>query len=43
MGEHQNPVRDDGRMECVDQTTTHLNKNMFELFLQDEFLPIYSH
>ena len=36
-------LRDDGRMECIDQATTHLNKNMFELFLQDEFLPIYSH
>lgn len=38
-------LRDDGRMDegIIDKKTTHLNTNMFELFLQDEFLPIYSH
>ena len=30
-------------MEHADATTHTLNKNMFELFLKDEFLPIYTH
>lgn len=36
-------LRDDNRMDGIDQTTAHFNNNMFELFLKDEFLPIYSH
>jgi hypothetical protein len=34
---------DDTRMEGADERTSRLNKNLFELMLKDEFLPIYTH
>jgi hypothetical protein len=36
-------VADDSRMEKADLTTKVLNKNMFEILLKDEFLPIFTH
>ncbi|CDW72924.1 UNKNOWN [Stylonychia lemnae] len=36
-------TKEDARLDRVEQKTRDLNKNLFELILKDEFLPIYTH
>jgi hypothetical protein len=36
-------VADDSRMNKVDPSTNQLNRNMFEILLKDDFLPVFTH